>query len=350
MKQGEVSFQILHDQSINTVLEKIVECGRICYRSEGELDYETMNNFIMARIRDGHESILEHCSVSVIVICDRALSHEIVRHRIASYSQESQRYVNYKKYGITFIPPRSMTKDSMSMEVWEKAMKAAEDAYNELLRIGNKPEIARCVLPNCTRTKLVMTMNFREWRHFFKLRADKKAHPDMQHLATNMLRAFYKSWPAIFEDLIKQKEVVETEQPEAEEMREEREFGIIVEPVNDKTCLPEALGVCKESKYKQLLKPYSLKDGVLWRASLYDTAHDKDKQIYGVMENIFAIWKKWNKVYASLCDSLYPDGVTDDGIFDATRDHYRNLINLEKAKIEKFFWAEEHVLYLQKKE
>jgi len=153
----------------------------------------------------GHESVIEHEKVTVRVICDRGISHEIVRHRIASYTQESTRFCNYSKgrFGneITVIKPCFWDDGSKEYKIWRDAMENAERAYMELIKLGAKPEEARSVLPNSLKTEIVITMNLREWRHFFKLRTSKRAHPQMREVATSLLQAFKERIPVIFDDI-----------------------------------------------------------------------------------------------------------------------------------------------------
>ena len=150
----------------------------------------------------GHESPIEHFSISVRVITDRGVSHEWVRHRIASYSQESMRYCNYAKdkFGgeITFIKPAQLNEGTPEYGAWERAMQNAEKSYFELLSLGVKPETARSVLPNSLKTEFVCTMNLREWRHFFALRCAPAAHPDMRAVACPLRDAFHKLLPELF--------------------------------------------------------------------------------------------------------------------------------------------------------
>jgi len=149
--------------------------------------------------------VIEHASVTAVIVCDRGVSHEIVRHRIASYSQESTRYCNYSqdKFGreLTFIRPCFWAEDSPAYRIWADTMQSVETAYFALLESGEEPQKARSILPNSLKTELVVTMNLREWRHFFKLRTHKSAHPQMREVAAPMLRAFQARIPVVFADL-----------------------------------------------------------------------------------------------------------------------------------------------------
>jgi thymidylate synthase (FAD) len=150
-------------------------------------------------------SVLEHEAVSVRIICDRGVSHEIVRHRIASYSQESTRYCNYSKgkFGgeICVIRPCFWQQDSEQYAIWQHAMQCAEDAYNALVAKGAQPQHARSVLPNSLKTEIVVSMNLREWRHFFELRTAPASHPQMREIAMPMLAEFKQRIPVIFDEL-----------------------------------------------------------------------------------------------------------------------------------------------------
>ena len=207
------SIEILNAPAYDTMLKKIEQIGRVCYKSEDKITDGSAENFIRGIIKRGHESVIEHENITVKVICDRGVSHEIVRHRIASYSQESTRYCNYTdgKFGgqITFIDPRSGFSWDMSTErgenlwkVWNKAMDAAEWSYRQMIKHGAKPEEARCVLPNSLKTEIVMTMNLREWRHFIRLRTSPAAHPQMQEVANMIAAEFVKRYPVFFEDCV----------------------------------------------------------------------------------------------------------------------------------------------------
>lgn len=202
------------------ILKKIEKIGRVCYKSEGNITEESAEKFVSNVIKRGHESVLEHVSISVRVICDRGVSHEIVRHRVASYSQESTRYCNYSndKFGneLTFIKPcwfessiadmyYELRSNDSSMEesekLWLYSCNQIETDYFDLLEYGWKPQQARSVLPNSIKTELVMTMNLREWRHFFKLRTAEAAHPQMREIAIPLLQEFKEKIPVIFDDL-----------------------------------------------------------------------------------------------------------------------------------------------------
>jgi len=181
-------------------------CGRVCYKSEDKITDGSTMLFIQKILENSHESVLEHEKVSVRIVCDRGVSHEIVRHRIASYSQESTRYCNYSedRFGneLTFIRPYFWMDNPTAMSEWEKAMVEAENAYFRLLNIGCKPQEARSVLPNSLKTEIIVTMNLREWRHFFKLRTSIAAHPQMREVAIPILTDFQHQIPIVFDDVM----------------------------------------------------------------------------------------------------------------------------------------------------
>lgn len=216
MKIIEPSFKFLRGKVPDgaEILARIAEAGRVCYQSEPTTDDAT---FVRKLIERGHESVLEHASISVRVICDRGVTHETVRHRIASYSQESTRYCNYSKGkfgsevpfidisdGVTACPVTSQlseeTKTLIVLEWWN-ACKDAERHYMRMIELGASPQIARSVLNSSTKTEIVMTYNVREWRHFFRLRCAPDAHPQMRQIANMLLKGFRECIPVVFDDI-----------------------------------------------------------------------------------------------------------------------------------------------------
>ncbi len=187
------------------LLSKVERAGRTCYKSEDKISADSAEKFVKALLKRGHESVIEHASLSARIICDRGVTHEIVRHRIASYSQESTRYCNYAndKFGneLTFIMPCFLTEGTIGFEVWKDTMQVIETNYIKMLENGSTPEEARSILPNSLKTEIFVTMNLREWRHFFRLRAAKEAHPQMREIALIMLEGFKKEIPVFFDDL-----------------------------------------------------------------------------------------------------------------------------------------------------
>ena len=206
------SIEILSDTSYETILKKIERIGRVCYKSEDKIKEDTAEGFIRGIIKRGHESVIEHESISVKVVCDRGVTHEIVRHRIASYSQESTRYCNYTSEKFSnqiscidiatgFHYDLTSEADRKKWEIWNAAMEAAEKYYFELIEAGAKPEEARSVLPNSLKTEIVMTMDMREWRHFIRLRGSRAAHPQIVEITRMIHEEFIKRYPVFFEDL-----------------------------------------------------------------------------------------------------------------------------------------------------
>ena len=187
------------------VIKKIELCGRVCYKSEGKIKEGSAEKFVAAIIRNGHESVIEHVSFTVKFIVDRGVSHEMVRHRLASYSQESTRYCNYSKGQfngeITVIEPCFLVPGTEGYNMWYRACQMAEQYYFSMLDWGCSPQEARAVLPNSLKTELVMTANIREWRHFLKLRTSPAAHPQMREVANLLLKELKVKIPVVFDDI-----------------------------------------------------------------------------------------------------------------------------------------------------
>ena len=215
------SYEILTPINGITELQHIERIGRVCYKSEGLIteDGESAKKFVSMLIKRGHEAMIEHSSLSVKFTVDRGVSHELVRHRIASFAQESTRYVNYslEKFGneINVIDIfdgikldrtmfNSLSKSEISdiISEWELAMKDAEKHYLKMIELGATPQIARSVLPNSTKTEITLTANYREWRNFFKLRTDKNTvHPQMLEVTLPLLSELKEKLPIIFGDI-----------------------------------------------------------------------------------------------------------------------------------------------------
>lgn len=193
------------EKHITGMLQRIEAAGRTCYKSESRVTEGSAEKFVQNLITRGHESVIEHESVSVRIICDRGVSHELVRHRLASYSQESTRYCNYSgdnfRNELTFIEPCFYEEYSEEDLLWRTACQVAENIYLDLIRRGSTSQEARSVLPNSLKTEIVMTCNLREWRHFFKVRCAPGAHPQMREIAMPMLVKFKKLLPAVFWDI-----------------------------------------------------------------------------------------------------------------------------------------------------
>lgn len=183
------------------ILKLIELCGRVCYKSEDKTTEDSAQRFVKSVIKSGHESVLEHAKITVRVVCDRGISHEIVRHRLASYSQESSRYVRYTGEMI-FVKPCFWEEGSKEYEVWYNSMKNAEETYIFLVNgLKCKPEEARDILPNSLKTEIIITMNLREWRHFFKMRLSHRAHPQMREVAQLIFDELHNRVPIVFDDI-----------------------------------------------------------------------------------------------------------------------------------------------------
>jgi len=183
-------------------LKVIERAARTCYKSESKIseDGTSAEKLIRFVIKRGHLSVLEHAVASFRFVVDRGISHEIVRHRIASFSQESTRYCSYAKgkHGsqIAVIKPTKLTKEQAI--VWEESCRIAEKAYLHLSELGCRPEIARSILPTCLKTELVLTANFREWLHIFDLRTSKQAHPQVVAVMLQAQAVLQQEYPVIF--------------------------------------------------------------------------------------------------------------------------------------------------------
>jgi len=208
MKIIDPSVELLNPETLQTA-HKIVEiAGRTCYKSEDKITEDSANNFIRMLIKRDHTAMIEHAGFSAKFIVDRGVSHEIVRHRIASFGQESTRYCNYSsaKFGreLTFIMPIFWKgkEETDEYKMWKSSLQNAETAYFYLIDKGSSPQEARSVLPNSLKTEVVMTTNMRSWRNFFKLRTASAAHPQMQEVA-KMLLSKVNETPAkiFFEDI-----------------------------------------------------------------------------------------------------------------------------------------------------
>lgn len=205
MKIIEPYFEIMDELDGRKMLQKIEKIGRVCYKSEDLITEDSAETFVRNILKRGHESVIEHEKISVKMVCDRGVTHEIVRHRVASYSQESTRYCNYQKdkFGneLTFIKPVFWSEDSEEYAVWKHMMQQCEEQYMHLIRLGASPQEARSILPNSLKTEIVVTMNLREWRHFFRLRTAGAAHPQMREIACMVLEEFRRQIPVVFDEL-----------------------------------------------------------------------------------------------------------------------------------------------------
>lgn len=219
MKIVKPSYEILDPIDGQAILKKIELIARVSHKSEGSITETSAAPFVKKIIELGDESVLEHCSITVKFICDRGVSHELVRHRLAAFTQESTRYANYSqdKFGneITVIQPCFLTdmtqldgecpiasKGYFAKDLhWYFTIKIAENAYFDMLETGAKPEEARSVLPNSLKTEVICTANLREIRHILKLRCNKRAHPQIRELMIPLLQELHSKVPVIFDDL-----------------------------------------------------------------------------------------------------------------------------------------------------
>jgi thymidylate synthase (FAD) len=221
MQIVEPSVQVVGEIDANHILTTLERIGRTCYKSEHKIGPDTAEPFIRKILMAGHgESVIEHITLTVRVVCDRGVSHEIVRHRVGSYSQESTRYCDYGDKGIRVIMPPAIrtfydaicslpdqeidnhTDLQRARDIytsWRDAIKGCEKAYMDLRSHNVSPQIARSVLPHALATEIVITYNLREWRHFFRLRIAINAHPQMRQVANQILEIFRTALPVIFE-------------------------------------------------------------------------------------------------------------------------------------------------------
>jgi thymidylate synthase (FAD) len=221
MKLIKPGYQILGTVYAPDILRAIELAGRTAYKSEDAITESSAGPFIEMLIRKGHESVLEHDKITIKFICDRGVSHELIRHRIASFTQESTRYCNYSKEKfdgqiIFIIPPwveepwdllmthttRHHSREiSLQTMVWLDALKNAEQSYQILIGDGQTPQQARSVLPNSLKTEIIVTANIREWRLIMKQRTSAAAHPQMQELMRPVLRELQSTLWSLFGDI-----------------------------------------------------------------------------------------------------------------------------------------------------
>lgn len=188
-------------------LQLIERIGRVCYKSEERIteDGKSARKFVKMLLDRGHEAMIEHSILTVRFICDRGISHELVRHRAASYAQESTRYCDYSngKFGseITIIVPFYLRLGSEEAAAWRESCEAAEKAYFASLESGLSPQQARGVLPTCLKTEVIVTANYREWRHVLRLRTAPDSHPQMREIMLPLLGELRERIPIVFDDL-----------------------------------------------------------------------------------------------------------------------------------------------------
>ncbi len=205
------SYKILTEINRVDILKRIEEAGRTCYKSDSKYTEESGSEFLAKIVKRGHLSVIEHVSITVKFICDRGVTHELVRHRLCSYSQESTRYCNYKK-GVTFILPSWINieegeykkkricayKDALAEAWWFNQLLLSERTYIDLLQIGWTPQQARSVLPNSLKTEIIVTANLREWKHILNLRTSNAAHPQIREIMIPLQTELGNILPEIF--------------------------------------------------------------------------------------------------------------------------------------------------------
>lgn len=205
MKIINPSYEIMWETSAEHMIRKINTIARTCYKSNTPDNIESQKQFIRTLIKNGHEAMIEHVSLTVKFICDRGVSHELVRHRLASFAQESTRYCNYgkDKFGneITFIQPPFFATDDLKYFTWKNACEFAECTYLLMVERGVKPQEARSILPNSTKTEIWITATIREWRHILQLRTAPDAHPQMRELMCPLLNEFKEKLEPFFFDI-----------------------------------------------------------------------------------------------------------------------------------------------------
>lgn len=223
MKLIKPYYEIINENDLIRAGKEIEQAARTCYKSEDKITNDSYKELVHKLIVLGHEAMLEFGpSITVKFVCDRGVSHELVRHRLCDFAQESTRYCNYSKdkfdNQVTFIIPE-WNKDTSEGEyhykslqpsedkrngIWLRAMKYSEDTYNLLISEGWSPQQARAVLPNSLKTEINMKANIREWRHIFRQRCSSKAHPQMRELMIPLLKHFQKNAPELFNDILEE--------------------------------------------------------------------------------------------------------------------------------------------------
>lgn len=205
MKIIDPYVEIINMPDSGFIMKHIERAARTCYKSEDKIQKDSAEKLLKSLVKSGHHSVFEHISVTVKIVCDRGISHELVRHRLCSFSQESTRYANYSKdkFGkeITLIRPFFWSESSEKYQLWLSAMEAAEKTYLKLIDLNATAQEARSVLPNSLKTEVITTANIREWKHIFSLRCHKASHPQMRQVMLPLLDKFYQSFPVYYEDL-----------------------------------------------------------------------------------------------------------------------------------------------------
>jgi thymidylate synthase (FAD) len=184
---------------------KLIElAARTCYKSEDKIGEGTDRRIIKMLIKKGHESVLEHCGITYKITCSRTCSHQLVRHRIAAFSQESMRYCDYSGTGLQVIVPPEISINGMEKEFLEACDRCYED-YRRYRSAGVKPEDARFILPNATKTEVVTTFNIRMWRHVLRQRwLNKHAQWEIRKVMNDIAYELNHYLPVFFEDIVEE--------------------------------------------------------------------------------------------------------------------------------------------------
>ena len=207
MKLVEQKFEVINAPTYEQALQVCELCCRVAYKSEDRIgpgSAEKLLHDVLHRKPTPHESVIEHVGMTLKFTTDRGVTHEWVRHRLASYTQESTRFVNYSKgkFGntVTVIEPVDMPNEEARQE-WCQAMIDSERHYMRMLELGCTPQCARSVLTNSTKAEIMVTTNFRNWRHVFTMRTSKQAHPQMRELMLPALAWCKETYPVFFEGI-----------------------------------------------------------------------------------------------------------------------------------------------------
>lgn len=200
------------------LLETIEAAGRTCYKSESKIGctlpeeqicvdcgplckHHSASKFVSTLRDRGHHAMIEFGDIIVRFITNRGVTHELVRHRLCSFAQESTRYVRYDGKMEFIYPTWWEDSNETQREHWQGVIERCEEGYRALLESGWRPEQAREVLPNSLKTEIVCKTNIREWRHIFQLRTSKKAHPQIRALMLPLLTELKERLPVVFDDI-----------------------------------------------------------------------------------------------------------------------------------------------------
>ncbi len=202
----EPAFKILYPQTKSEALDalrRVELAGRVCYKSEDRANEDSYYRFIQMLMGRGHWSVIEHATMTAHLVTNRGVTHELVRHRVASFSQESTRYCNYNKgkFGgeITVVNPGELSGENLT--AWRQGIEAVEKSYMQMIQAGVSPQIARGVLPNDLKAEIVVTANLREWHHIFTMRCASNAHPHIRHVMKLGLAQMIEWYSPVFDDL-----------------------------------------------------------------------------------------------------------------------------------------------------